>query len=327
VAACALALLAAGGANTQDEKKPSRTAEDKPSAEAVKLLRLGAKEAIKKYDTDKDGKLSWKETQALFARFDKNSDGSLDSKELADAVNALAGKQTKADQHVIAFLREYDVDKDGKLSSKEARVLFDGADTDKDGALDENEVVAAVALLLPGEKGSKPTTETKPRPSTTETPPAAKTRRLVSLLGVRVVLGRDDALGKVVDVVIDGDGRVAYVVVRDADSLIAVPWAVVSYAAESKSLTVTERVQRTNLKGVTFAEGRYPDFASETWHRAVKTAWGERALKARTGPGNQAAPKQTDRKTDDKREKAPPRKDSPGKQPPKKDKDAPPKDR
>src|SRR3954451_261686 len=138
VAACALALLAAFGANAQDEKKPSRTAEEKPSTEAVKLLRLGVKEAIKKYDKDKDGKLSWKETQALFASFDKNADGSLDSKELAGAVRALAGNEAKADQHVIAFLREYDVDKDSKLSSKEARVLFDGADSDKDGALDEN---------------------------------------------------------------------------------------------------------------------------------------------------------------------------------------------
>src|SRR5581483_11639586 len=139
----------------------------------------------------------------------------------------------KADQHVIAFLRVYDVNKDSKLSAKEAKLLFDGADTDKDGLLDENELVAAGARLLPPAKAPPPKDEGSP--GRTGTAPS-RPRRLVALLGVRVVLSRDDALGKVVDIVTDEEGRIAYVVVRDADSLVAVPWGAVSYSAEAKSL-------------------------------------------------------------------------------------------
>jgi len=286
VLACALVLLAGGGARPQDEKtagRPGAAADKPPPPEAVKLLRLGVRSFLKKYDSDKDGKLSRKEMQELFDRFDRDKDGSLDRKELAEALKELAGgKDVKADQYVIAFLREFDVNKDGKLSRQEAKVLFDGADTDKDGLLDENEVVAAGTRLLPGAREAGPVSQ-PPVVSKPETATPPRPRRLARLLGVRVVLGRGDALGRVVDVVIDEEGRVAYVVVRDGGDLVAVPWGAVSYGAAGGALTVTAEVARARLKDVSFPEGRFPDFSSETWLRGARAVWGARALEG--GPG------------------------------------------
>src|SRR5262245_4817424 len=233
---CTLVLLAASEARPQDEKATHRPgggkgkeADETPAPEAVEQLRLNVRTFLKKHALDKGGKLSWKEVQAQFDRFDRDKDDFLDRKELADAIIELSGnKDVKADQYVIALLREFDVHKDGKLSRKEAKVLFDGADRDKDGVLDENEIVAATSRLLPSPKAGTPSQPPPPRtdkPETTipRTAPPAKPRRLVRLLGVQVVLGRGDALGQVVDVVTDEEGRVAYVVVRDTDNLVAVP--------------------------------------------------------------------------------------------------------
>jgi hypothetical protein len=90
--------------------------------------------------------------------------------------------------------------------------------------------------------------------------------------------------------------------------MVAVPWGAVSYSAEGKALTVTARVTRAALKGVSFAEGRYPDFTSETWVRGARAAWGERALPGQS-TGTQPGGKPPDRKTEDKR--------PPGQRPPK----------
>jgi len=124
-----------------------------------------------------------------------------------------------------------------------------------------------------------------PETTTPRTAPPAKPRRLVRLLGVRVVLGRGDALGQVVDVVTDEEGRVAYVVVRDADTLVAVPWGAVRYSGEDRAFAVTAQVTRARLQDVSFTKSRYPDFASETWLRSARAVWGEQALRGRPERG------------------------------------------
>jgi hypothetical protein len=297
---CSLVLLAVSEARPQDEKATTRSgagkgkaADETPAPEAVELLRVSVRSFLKKHTPDKDGKLSWKEVQAQFDRFDRDKDDFLDRKELADAIIDLSGnKDVKADQYVIAFMREFDVNKDGKLSRKEAKVLFEGADMDKDSVLDENEIVAAASRLLPSQKAGTPSQPPPPPPRTdkpeTTTPrtaPPAKPRRLVRLLGVRVVLGRGDALGQVVDVVTDEEGRVAYVVVGDADTLVAVPWGAVRYSGEDRGFAVTAQVTRARLQEVSFTKSRYPDFASETWVRNARAVWGEQALGGRPERG------------------------------------------
>jgi hypothetical protein len=272
---------------------------------------------VKKYDSDKDGKLSRREVQALFDHFDRDQDGSLDRKELVEAVKELAGsEEVNEDQYVMAFFREFDVVKDGKFSRQEAKVLFDGADTDKDGLLDENEIVAAAARLLPAARKAGPVSPPprggQPETAPPRTPPPARPRRLARLVGARVVLGQGDALGQVVDVVADEEGRVAYVIVGAGDSLVAVPWGAVRYSAEGRAFAVTAQLTRARLNDVTFTAGRYPDFSSEAWLRGVRAVWGEQALEARPGPGategTRPAPRPPARRPEDRR--------PPGKQPP-----------
>src|SRR5215204_905883 len=121
-----LALFAPPPRTGADEpvKKPDSGKKAKPdeglSAEAKKLIQVHVREFLKQHDTDKDGKLSLKEFYALFDRLDTDSDGALDRKELAEAVKTITkskdAKDTKEDQKVITFLREHDVNKDGKFS-------------------------------------------------------------------------------------------------------------------------------------------------------------------------------------------------------------------
>ena len=325
----ALALLAGGAARPQDEKSTARpkagqgkAADEPPAPEAVQLLRQNVRAFVKQHDADKDGKLSRHEVQALFDHFDRDKDGSLDTKELVAAVKELAGTQeVKEDQYVIAFLREFDVNKDRKVSRQEAKVLFDGADTDKDGLLDENEIVAAATRLLPPDQKSGPVSQPAPggQPETAPSrtpppaaPPPARPRRLARMVGARVVLGGGDALGQVVDVVADEEGRVAYVIVGAGDSLVAVPWGAVRYRAEGRAFAVTAPVTRARLEAVSFAGGRYPDFSSGAWLRSVRAVWGAQVLEGRPGygapEGTGPAARPPDRRPGDRR--------PPGKLPP-----------
>jgi hypothetical protein len=185
----ALALLAGGAVRPQDEKSTARpgggqgkAADEAPAPEAVQLLRVNVRTFVKQFDSDKDGKLSRQEVQAIFDHFDRDRDGSLDHKELAKAVEELArSREVKVDQYVIAFLREFDVNKDKKFSREEAKVLFDRADTDKDGLLDENEIVAAATRLLPpaqkgGPESQPPRGASRNRPPLERRPPGRPPR-------------------------------------------------------------------------------------------------------------------------------------------------------
>ncbi len=286
----ALALLAGGAARPQDDKSAARPpAGQGKGPDEAQLLRLNVRAFVKQHDADKDGKLSRQEVEALFDHFDRDKDGSLDRKELVAAVKELAGgKEVKEDQYVIAFLREFDVNKDGKLSRAEAKVLFDGADRNKDGLLDEDELAAAAARLLPAGPRAGAAQARPAAPPETTTPRAsapARPRRLLRLVGARVVLGRGDELGRVTDVVADEEGRVAYVIVAAGDSLVAVPWGAARYSVEGRSFAVTAQVTRAQLGDFSFAAGRYPDFTSEAWLRRARAVWGEQAFQAPPGPG------------------------------------------
>jgi hypothetical protein len=90
---------------------------------------------VAKYDKDSDKTLDWAEVQAAAsARFDKlnkDADGTLDSKE----VKGIIGKAT---------FKAADPDNDGTLSKSEyldlVKKLFKRADTDNDGTLDAKEL-------------------------------------------------------------------------------------------------------------------------------------------------------------------------------------------
>jgi Ca2+-binding EF-hand superfamily protein len=326
------------GPKEKEKEKEKGKADKDVSPEAVKLIRVHVREYLKEHDTDKDGKLSRKEFYSRFDRFDRNSDDSLDRKELVEAVKASTeAKEVKPDQAVITFLREHDVNKDGKLTREEAKVLFDGADADKDGLLDEDELVKAVIRLVPPPADDTPSE--LPRVAPSETPkPRPRARRLGRLLGLRVIVQGGDPLGKVIDVVVSEDGYIAYVIVQDQADLVAVPWGVVVFGAD-QALTVNVRVTAEKLKEVTFARARFPDFASERWLRSVRTVWGEQALrrpgadqpKTGDGPPDTKPPvKDKDKPAKDKDKPPIKDKDRPTKdkdKPPIKDKDKPAKDK
>src|SRR5436305_2877845 len=125
--------------------------------------------------------------------------------------------------------------------------------------------------------------EVRERPGET-----VKVRKVTSIIGSRLTVRDGDSLGKVVDIVINEDGCIDYLVVRYDEDFIAVPWGVVTYDVGERVLTVNTRITRDRLRDVTFREGRWPDFASERWQRSVRTVWGDRAL--RRGHGVDRAP-------------------------------------
>jgi Ca2+-binding EF-hand superfamily protein len=169
-----------------------------PPPEAVKLLRLNVRNFIKRFDSDRDGKLSRKEMNAAFDKLDANEDGFLDRKELTAAVEALAGsRKVKADARVITFFREYDVNKDGKLSRNELKVAFDRADRNRDGLLDEDELVREGARLLPPDPKDLPA-ESPRRPGRPAPPPDRRDGAPDE--SVRALLAKYDR---------DGDGRIS----------------------------------------------------------------------------------------------------------------------
>jgi Ca2+-binding EF-hand superfamily protein len=123
---------------------------------------------LKQFDTNQDGKLDWDEAQAMFQRLDRNRDGTLDEQELlaAAVLGWPAGareidpvlpprteviskeRRPEVDPVIAALLREFDRDRDGRLSREEVAALFERLDANRDGYLDRDELRQAAQLLL-----------------------------------------------------------------------------------------------------------------------------------------------------------------------------------
>ncbi len=123
---------------------------------------------IKQFDTNRDDKIDWDEAQAMFQRLDLNQDGALDEQELlrgallgwpagAKEIEPVLPLRTEVihkegqptvNQAVAALLREYDRDRDGRLSREEVGILFAQLDANHDGYLDREELRRAAQLLL-----------------------------------------------------------------------------------------------------------------------------------------------------------------------------------
>ncbi len=137
---------------------------------------------LRTLDADRDGKLSKEELSKAVEQFDKldrNSDGSLDARELSGfagfgdrpnpgAPNPNRNQPPNIDQFVNGMLERYDADKDGKLSRKElsdvpdrAKERFGEWDADKDGIVTKEEMTLAMKRSF----GRTPEGSDRQRPS------------------------------------------------------------------------------------------------------------------------------------------------------------------
>ena len=103
-----------------------------------------AADAVSKaLDPDSDGTVSLAEAQAaaakVFARLNKDADGTLDAKELGDRID-------------VAGIKAADPDNDGTLDEKEYGKIveskFKAADPDGDGTLDSKELTSPAGQAL-----------------------------------------------------------------------------------------------------------------------------------------------------------------------------------
>jgi hypothetical protein len=147
---------------------------------------------LDRLDTDKDGKLSKDELTAGVKQFFKDCDrdgkGTVDEKQLAEGLNRLfpappgfgppgggpgrPGRFGPGTMMAGNVLKRADADRDGKVTLPEltaaAEALFQEADKEKKGKLDEKGVATAINLLAPpppfGPPGGRPGEPKKDEP-------------------------------------------------------------------------------------------------------------------------------------------------------------------
>src|SRR5215217_5372426 len=121
---------------------------------------------------------------------------------------------------------------------------------------------------------------TRTTTTTSSTTTTTQYQRVSAVVGTSVTLG-SESLGKVTEVVINSDGCIEYLIVQYADGFVPVPWAVTTVNFEQKSIVVQSTdVTVARLREMTFAEGRWPNFADQQFTQQVRTVWGERAIRS-----------------------------------------------
>ena len=124
------------------------------------------------------------------------------------------------------------------------------------------------------------TTRTTTSSSTTTT---TTYQRVSTVVGTTVTLG-SESLGKVTEVVINSDGCIEYLIVQYADGFVPIPWAVSTVNFDQRTIVIQSTdVTVARLREMTFAEGRWPNFADQQFTQQVRTVWGDRAIRSGAG--------------------------------------------
>jgi hypothetical protein len=104
-----------------------------------------------------------------------------------------------------------------------------------------------------------------------------RTRNATAIIGSSVTIQSGDAtLGKVVDLVINENGCVEFLVVTCEDDYIAVPWMATTYTIEKRIFVITADISRERLKELRFTRDRWPDFSTGVYTQKLRTTWGEK---------------------------------------------------
>src|SRR5881227_288780 len=120
-----------------------------------------------------------------------------------------------------------------------------------------------VALL-----GALPAYGQEERGRVTEKETRTEVRRVSQLMGAKVTLERGESSFKVTDIVLSESGCVEYLIISYEEELVPVPWGVVTFNAEERSVVINVTVTKEKLREVSFRSGSWPRFHDERWMRS-----------------------------------------------------------
>lgn len=132
---------------------------------------------------------------------------------------------------------------------------------------------AFVALLTAGIASAQPPAAPAAQPPATAAG-TAHTFRAKQILGTKILMKNNAAIGTVEDIVFDDAGNLEYLVVANSDNkLVTVPWDAAQWDAERKTGTVniTPEVYRTIP---TYTATTYPEFYTPTYRTQVYKYYG-----------------------------------------------------
>ena len=114
---------------------------------------------------------------------------------------------------------------------------------------------------------------TPPQPPPRANAPATQEYRVKQILGTKVSIQGDLAIGTVDDIVFGDDGYVEYLIVANQGKLVTVPWqaAKFNFAQQTATLNITQ----DQFKVIpTFTVERYPTFYAPTYRAQIYKQYG-----------------------------------------------------
>lgn len=132
--------------------------------------------------------------------------------------------------------------------------------------------VAAACILTVGLHATAQQPVVVP-PGSQPAAPTATTYRAKQVLGSKIMIQNNTAVGTVDDIVFDSAGNLEYLIVANNNKLVSVPWDAAKFDLKSQTatLTITPEVYRTIP---TFTPTTYPEFWTPTYRTTTYKYYG-----------------------------------------------------